>query len=98
MWGLSGKVAWGNFLGWWECLHLDGMGNTGVCICQNSISGTLTICVFHYIYILSQKEKRNFNDIHVEVFSIPDVHNFENELKENEDRLYLQVKAGKRMD
>ena len=54
--------------------------------------------MFHYIYILSQKEKRNFNDIHVEVFSIPDIHNFENELKENEDRLYLQVKAGKGMD
>lgn len=50
VWGLNGKVAWGNFLRWWECLHLDGMGNTGVCICQNSINGTLTICVFHYIY------------------------------------------------
>lgn len=50
VWGLNGKVAWGNFLRWWECLHLDGMDNTGVCICQNSINGTLTICVFHYIY------------------------------------------------
>ena len=22
VWGLNGKVAWGNFLRWWECLHL----------------------------------------------------------------------------